>query len=358
MRTPVQTPPVIPVATRRQVLGLGAVLGLGSLVGGCAAPAAADSPSTAAADPAPLKVFGNLDTLEFAPVLLAGATREAGRIEIAQGGILSLFDKQGDLPNLKATGRSHVATNSETQGLRYSIENPDLRIIFTISEGVYRIIARRSAGIASLADLRGKRIGTMPRTSSAYYLHSMLKSVGVNDNEVRIEPFVSGTARPLAMMKDALLSKQIDAVTIWEPEMQRCADALGADAISFFDAAAYREQFSLYSTRGNLADPVLRPKIVSLVRSLMIASEQIRRDPRDAAKLVAKAARLDLPSVERAWPHNTYPGTLLSNLLDTMVDEDVWVAKETGRAPRTHAQLAPLIDASVLHEVLQQALPS
>src|SRR5690606_10691189 len=133
---------------------------------------------------------------------------------------------------------------------------------------------------------------------------------------------------------EALLKHEIDAVTIWEPEMQRCADALGADAVSFFNAADYREQFSLMSSQAHLNDPMLRPRIVSLVKSLVIASEQIRRDPRHAWQLVANATRLDIKIIERAWPHNTYPGTLLGNLLDTMVEEDVWVAKETGRAPR------------------------
>lgn len=301
----------------------------------------------------PLQVFGNLDTLEFAPVLLAGATREAGRIEIKHGGILSLYGQLSDLPNLKTQGLSHAATNSETQALRYSIANPDLRIIFTVSEGVYRIVARRSAGINTLADLRGKRIGTMPGTSSAYYLQRCLAGAGVSDEEVTIVPFVSGTDRPLATMKEALLKHEIDALTIWEPQMQRCVDALGADAVSFFDAADYREQFSLMSTQAYLDDPVLRPRIVSLVKSLIIASEQIRRDPRQAWQLVANATRQDIKIIERAWPHHTYPGTLLGSLLDTMVEEDVWVARETGRAPRSYSQLAPLVDYSVLDEALQ-----
>jgi len=340
--------------SRRQIFSCGAAIGLGAALSGCAT---AQGTGAHAGPPlpgqAPLQVFGNLDTLEFAPVLLAAATREAGRVEVKHGGILSLYGQQSDLPNLKTSGRSHVATNSETQALRYSVANPDLRIIFTVSEGVYRIVARRSAGIHTLADLRGKRIGTMPRTSSAYYLHRTLANAGVGDKEVTIVPFVSGTQRPLAMLKQALLQREIDAVTIWEPEMQRCADALGADAVSFFDPADYREQFSLMSTQANLNDPLLRPRIVAFVRSLVIASEQIRRDPRETWKLVAKATRLDEKIIERAWPHNTYPGTLLGNLLDTMVEEDIWVARETGRAPRSRSQLAPLVDYSVLDEALR-----
>jgi len=346
------TQPSLPSAVRRTLL-MSPVLFAGVSTLAQAAPSSSNKPAPLPVGQTPLQVYGNLDTLEFAPVLLAGATREAGRIEIKRGGILSLYDQKSDLPNLKAKGRSHAATNSETQALRYSIANPDLRIIFTVSEGVYRIVARRSAGINTLADLRGKRIGTMPRTSSAYYLHRCLASAGVSDEEVTVVPFVSGTDKPLAMMKEALLKHEIDAVTIWEPQMQRCADALGADAVSFFNAADYREQFSLMSTQANLNDPILRPRIVSLVQSLVIASEQIRRDPQPARKLVADATRQDINVIERAWPHNTYPGTLLGNLLDTMVEEDVWVAKETGRAPRSRSQLAPLIDDSILNEALR-----
>lgn len=326
-----------------------AALGAGIAASGCASSA----PSNSAADASELRVYGNLSTLELAPVLLACQRLHAGKTVLQQGGILSLYAKDGDLPNLRAQGRSHVATNSETQGLRYSMENPDLRIIFTVSEGVYRIVARRSAGIQTLADLRGKRIGTMPKTSSAYYLMQMLKSAGVAEKDVSIVPFVAGGSVPLNRLPQALLQKEIDAATIWEPEMQKAKDALGADAIEFFDAASYREQFSLYSTAANLADPVLRPKIVAFVKTLIVASERIRRDPRETWPLVAQAARIDLKTVERSWPHHTYPGTLLGNLLDVLVEEEIWVAQETGRAPRGREALRSLVDSSVLDEGLR-----
>lgn len=341
-----------PQPSRRHVIVGGAALGLDAMLSGCAVAQRGATP--AQADPVALRVYGNLDTLEFAPVLLAAERRDAGnKLVVVQGGILSLYGKDGDLPNLKAEGRSHVATNSETQGLRYSLANPDLRIVFTVAEGVYRIVGRRSAGINTLADLRGKRIGTMPRTSSAYYLMRMLATAGVGEKDVTVVPFVSGTSKPLTAMRQALLAGEIDAVTIWEPEMQRCRDALGKDAVEFFDAASYREQFSLYSTQANLADRALRPKIAAFVKSLIVASEQLRRDPREAWPLVARAARLDAQSVERSWPHHTYPGTLLGNLLDVLVEEEVWVARETGRAPRGRSQLATLIDASILEEALR-----
>lgn len=337
------------VPSRRRFVGAAVALGTGIAASGCAS----QTPTKPETDDGELRVYGNLSTLELAPVLLACQRLHAGKTVLQQGGILSLYAKDGDLPNLRAQGRSHVATNSETQGLRYSLENPGLRIIFTVAEGVYRIVARRSAGIQTLADLRGKRIGTMPKTSSAYYLAQMLKSAGVAEKDVSIVPFVAGGAMPLTRLPQALLQKEIDAVTIWEPEMQRAKDVLAADAVEFFDAAGYREQFSLYSTAANLADAVLRPKIVAFVKSLIVASERIRRDPREIWPLVAQAARIDVQSVERSWPHHTYPGTLLGNLLDVLVEEEVWVAQETGRAPRGREALKNLIDASVLDEALR-----
>ena len=40
------------------------------------------------------------------------------------------------------------------------------------------------------------------------------------------------------------------------------------------------------------------------------------------------------------------------DLADILLPMDVWVAKETGRAPRTRGELATLIDGGVLREVL------
>ncbi len=52
------------------------------------------------------------------------------------------------------------------------------------------------------------------------------------------------------------------------------------------------------------------------------------------------------------WHHEGYPGTLVPDLLDVLVHEDSWVAKERKRVPRSRDELAKLIDASVLKEAL------
>lgn len=299
-----------------------------------------------------LRIYGNLSLLEMAPVLLAVDEIYPGKAIIAHGGVMSLWGKATDLPSLAATGESHIAANSETQALRGAFDNPDLRFIFTIAECPYRIVARRSAGIARLADLRGKRIGTMLKSSAACFLDRMLQTVGVSEQDVTLVPFMAKTESPLTRMPDALRTGQLDAVTVWEPQIERARRAIGDDAIEFSDPAIYSERFSLCTTQALLDDSAVRPVIVAFVRALIAATERLQREPQFAQALVAQAAELDMETVEASWPYLTFPGTLVADLLDTLVPVDAWLAKETGRSGRSREQLSQLIDDSVRREAL------
>jgi NitT/TauT family transport system substrate-binding protein len=292
-----------------------------------------------AAQPGPeaLRVYGNTSTIELAPVLLAAERIHAAPVRIVNGGVPDLFK-----PNA-----AELATNAETQALRASVDNPGLRIILTVSEGYYRIVGRRSAGIKSLADLKGKRIATFPNTSSAYYLTRMLATVGLSEADVTIVPVT-----PLSSLAEKLQQHEVDAVTIWEPEIQNAAERLGADAIEFQDRKVYRELFNLHATAAELADPAQRKRIVAFVRSVMVATKQLHQDPTQAWSLVATSSHFDADLIARVWHHEGYPGALVPDLLDVLEAEELYVARERNRMPRTRAELASLIDDSVVKEVL------
>src|SRR5271169_5941982 len=81
----------------------------------------------------PLRIAGNMTTIELAPVLLAANGMYRGPVTVIDGGI----------PNLMR-GEVDAATNAETQLLRQSRVDPSLRIILTEAESFYRIVARRS----------------------------------------------------------------------------------------------------------------------------------------------------------------------------------------------------------------------
>ncbi|HTR01044.1 MAG TPA: ABC transporter substrate-binding protein [Candidatus Acidoferrum sp.] len=291
----------------------------------------------------PLQVFGNTTTIELAPVLVAVERGiYAGPAKISNGGI----------PNLWATPNggvlAEVTTNAETQALRQSLLHPDLRIILTVSDGLYRIVGKRSAGITRLADLKGKKIGTIPNTSSAYFLHKMLGTVGLSDADVTVVPLTA-----LDKYKTALTEQGLDAITIWEPGADYAVESVGNDAIEFSGKGIYREAFNLNTTAAALADPVRRARIVGFVRALITASDQLNKNPQLAWPLVAKSSGYAEAVVQHAWPHHAYPAKPAADLLDVMAEEDKWVARETTRAPRTREQLATLIDDSVYRDAIK-----
>lgn len=297
-----------------------------------------------------LRIYGNLSLLEIAPVLLAADGIYPGRTAITHGSVMALWDKGSALASLASVGQADIATNSETQILHASAENPDLRVILTVAECPYRIVARRSAGVARLADLRGKRIGTQPESSADYFLGAMLGTAGLTVADLTRVPFMAKTDRPISLLPDALRSGEIDAVALWEPQVERARKAIGDDAIEFCDPAVYTEKFNLCTTQANLDDKAMRARIVAFVRATIEASRRLRVEPEIGWRLVAQAATLDLGTVRDAWPYFTYPGTLAADLVDVFAREEPWVAGLQKRAPRDRDTLATLIDDSVVRD--------
>jgi NitT/TauT family transport system substrate-binding protein len=227
------------------------------------------------------------------------------------------------------------------------VDDPNLRVIFTVAESFYRIVARKSAGIRSVADLKGKRITTPQNTSAAYFLSRMLATAGVNESEVTIVPIT-----PLTDMSAALRDRRVDAVAMWEPEAERAIAAAGDDAVVLQDRNVYRELFNLNTSTKVLADPSKRKAIVDLLRALITSSERLRTKPRDSWPFLGTKLNYSPELIAKCWPELRYAGSMAVDLLDVMEKEEPWVAKERNRTPRTRAQLSILIDDSLLKEAM------
>jgi ABC-type nitrate/sulfonate/bicarbonate transport system substrate-binding protein len=273
----------------------------------------------------------NTSTIEAAPVYLVEAGSSG--INVINGGVRNLSD-----------AGVQAATNSETQMLLAITANPRIRMLFTLAEGHYRIIGRKSAGINSIADLRGKRIITAAQTSAHYYLFKMLGSAGVSEADVTL---VNVERTDMAA---AIARRDADAISMWEPEAQKALDSLGSDASVFHNVPLYREWFSLYSTVDVLNDTTKRRALVGFVRVLLDAATKVRNNPQDAIPIVARKIGQTEATVRNSWAHHAFPAALPPQMLDILTEEDRWVAKFQQRAPRAREQLATFIDSSILAE--------
>ena len=186
-----------------------------------------------------IKIAVNATTIESAPIFLAERTPGVQIVPVPNG--------RAAMAQL-LHGSVDAATGSETQMLLNSIAEPGIRVILTLAEARYRIIARRSAGIRRVEDLRGKKVAATVNTSSQYFLREMLRKAGLLlDTDVRFVN-LEGPDMPAALKRG-----DVDAVAIWEPHAQNSLEALGSDAVDLQNPSVYRERFNLNTTTKSLA---------------------------------------------------------------------------------------------------------
>jgi sulfonate transport system substrate-binding protein len=278
-----------------------------------------------------LRVGINLTTIETVPIYLAA---EGLDVTLAGGAIPALTE-----------GKVDVVTNAETQAILRSTERPDIRVILTVAEYGYRIVARRSAGVGATSDLRGKRIATSLNSSAHFYIVKTLHSVGLSEKDVTFVGMLPND------MPAALARGDVDAVSIWEPAAERSLQGLGADA-QVINGPAYRERFNLNTTTAVLADPTKRAAVVDLLRRIIRASREIGERPEPAQQLMAKKLDVPLLLVQTTWPLFDFPASVGDDMLATMLEQEPWMAEKQNRAARPREAIAALIDASLWREAM------
>jgi hypothetical protein len=298
-----------------------------------------------------LKIASSLTTIEYTPELVASQDYFSNGATISNGGI----------PNLFSDSTIDLASNAETQALVNYPSHKNLRIIYTVAQVAYRLIASKSSGVTTLNGFKGKKIGTIPATSAAYFVSKLLATAGLGDGDYTVisggicnsAPCGAGT------LPYMLAHGTVDAVGMWEPTGELALEALGAsNAVIFSDRNVYREIFNLHTTSDKLANPTTRASIVSFVKALNQAEAVFANSPASVYSRVASALGMNLAVLEAVWGiqgfnvSGTGSGGLPADLLDVLVAEDVWVAKVEGRTVMARSDLASLIDGSVLREAL------
>jgi len=282
---------------------------------------------------APFTVAVSTATLEAAPVYVAVARGGSANYRFINGGVRSLLN-----------GGAHAATNAETQMLLAIDANPKIRMLFTLTDGLYRVVAKRSSGIRTAADLRGKRV-VVPRNTSAHYsLVRVLAMAGLQESDVTL------VAAPPTEMALSLIRGEADAISMWEPESENAVHALGSDAVIFSGKGIYREAFSMYSSTDVLNDPRRRKELVSFVRAVFAAADAIKARPADFFPLISRVTKHPVDEIARSWEHHAFPLAIPGDMLDVVVEEEKWIAKGQNREPRTRAQLQVYFDPSIAEE--------
>jgi len=289
---------------------------------------------------AEIRIAVNSTTIESAPIFLAERSPDVQLIPVPNGRVAM---------EQLLHGGADAATGSETQMLLNSIAEPGIRIIVTLAEARYRIIARRSSGIRRVEDLRGKKVAATVDTSSQYFLREMLRKSGLSLDSDAHFVNLEGAAMPAALQRG-----DVDAVAIWEPHAQNSLEALGSDAVDLQNPSVYRERFNLNTTTRILRDADKRRELVEFLRAVLSASQRAHSQPRQAITFLSPSINTPQRIIEHVWNRFRFPANLPGDLPEVLGDVEIYVAAVQFRQPRPRADLSTLIDGSLLTDATRR----
>lgn len=229
--------------------------------------------------------------------------------------------------DLLAQGKVDLAAAAEVPFVVSVLQGEPISIVASML-GVsteMAIIGRRDRGIATPADLAGKKVGVTRGTSGEYFLWAFLIRHQLPLDGVTVVDV------PPGRMANELARGTVDAVSAWQPIRLDSEVALGAQAVSFTAPAAYTVTHVVVGR-----DDFFRQHAGAarkLVRALLKAESFNRAEPEQAVALVAPRLKLDAQALRLGWDDLGFRVNLLQSQLVTLEDQARW-AMARGYAPQ------------------------
>lgn len=219
-------------------------------------------------------------------------------------------------------GGVDVATAAEFVVASLGFEDASLRVIGNICH--YRnkgIVARRDRGIATAADLKGRKIGVTIPSGSEYALHVFLALNGVDVDATEIVNV------PAPRIVEALAQGEVDAISTWEPHVRNATLRLGDNGVAF-EGGSF-DTYLLLLTRENNVQASPRA-LKKLLHAMTLAEDWLRAHPDEARAYIVRRFKVEDDYVANLWPNMNFSVNLPQELLPAMDGEAIWLNKRKG----------------------------
>ncbi|MFI3158364.1 MAG: NrtA/SsuA/CpmA family ABC transporter substrate-binding protein [Methylococcaceae bacterium] len=217
--------------------------------------------------------------------------------------------------------KADFATVAETPVMFSVLKGEKIFVIANIEASSMNnaIVARKDVGIISPGDLKGKRVGYTPGTTSDFFLDSLLTANGLTRQEIK----------PVALkpeeMQEAIIAKKVDAISTWNYPLTQISRQLGADGTLFYDREIYTETFNIAARQDFVQK---NPETVkSFLRALIKAEHFVAKNPDEAQSIMSATTKIDKNLIHDVWDAFNYHVVLDQVLLITLEDETRWAMK-------------------------------
>lgn len=227
-------------------------------------------------------------------------------------------------------GQAQLATATGSPIVFASLRGAKFSILATIanSRTYNKIITRRGLGIAAVADLRSKRVGTFPGTSAHHHLELSLLAAGVDPSSVTIVPIQPATAAR------SLASGETDAEAVFEPFAFDVIHALGSQALVLPSRRLVTDTWNIVVSKS--LDGQREVDLQRLCRALDRAIQFAADNPERARTIFQARLGLDREAFDRAWQDISFAIELRQSLITGLEGQARWAIRQghvTGAVP-------------------------
>lgn len=225
-------------------------------------------------------------------------------------------------------GKADLAVVADTPFMFAALRGEPIATVATVfgSRTAIAVLGWRNQGIANVADLSGKTVGTVAGTNAQYFLDALLVSHGVAPGSVKVVALRPDQLGP------ALRAGHVDAVTVWHPDLGRLKAELGHQGVALYGDDIFVYRFLLVGRRDYLDR---HPQAVAqFVAALADATDAVHAQPARARAIVGKVLGIAPARLAEYFDPTDYYVGLDQSLLLALDDQSRWAMKQGLAPPR------------------------
>jgi NitT/TauT family transport system substrate-binding protein len=215
------------------------------------------------------------------------------------------------------TKKADFAIAAEFVGMRAIFTNPQLRILSEVStQQIFHVVAKRSRGIKTPQDLKGKKIGVTKKSVGEFFLGRFLVS-----HDLELKDVEQMDLTPV-QMKEQLTGGMIDAAVVFEPHAYNIKKQQGDKIVVWSAQDNERTRAIAFSTESFVNT---KPEVASrYLKALRLAEQYVTSHPNESKQIVATAMKYDKEYVDYVWPRFNFALTLDQALVLALEEEARW----------------------------------
>ncbi len=214
--------------------------------------------------------------------------------------------------------RADIIAVTATPIVYKSFERDDIYILADIKHtDIHKVIVRKSSGINSVEDLKGKKIAVMKGTSAEFFMDTFLSFNNIDPKHLDL---VKSLNAPQKL--DAFLKDEIDGFFCWEPFIAKAKKALGDDALILVNKDVFVGSWLIVAKK-EFVDK--EPQKVKGFLSALHKAEGFVKDDREASiKIYSQISGVDIEIAKKLFSPEGYSMKLDESLLNLLEDQAQW----------------------------------